>query len=380
MTRLLRSLVLTFLFCLPFCVSAQVSSPYAGKAVHLEVAERLKKEYNAKNYKVVYGMLDKDFQKHISEKELADFFNFNLADIYGSLLDLKFDNYHEPSYIFLAAFEKGKLDLTLICNPDGKISGMQWLPHKAPELVPKLNKSYLSDNPKKTWWDLKVDSIVANFMLNADNCGLSIAVLNNNEASYYNYGVTKRGTSQVPSKSTIYEIGSVSKTFTGILLAKAVSDKKVNLTDDIRKYLPGEFSNLRYKDHYIQLQHLANHTSRIPRVPLDIEQQPSYDPSNPYKNYNKDMVYAYLRRISIDTIPGTKSEYSNLGMALLGIILENVYNKSYETLVKEFVTQPLKMEHTGIKLSDEELKQFATGYDANGNEATHWDLGDLAAA
>ncbi len=373
---LLHLAIALFMALLPAFAQSQV----ADKAKHSEVAEIIKKEYNAKNYKVVYNLLDKDFQKQMNEKELSDFFKFNVYDYYGDIIKLSYVNFKNPFYTYLADLSKGKLDLVFSCNTEGKITGMQWLPHKETAPVSKINNTYLSDNAKKTFWDLKIDSIVKNYMLNADNCGLSIAMVNNGETIYYNYGQTKRGNNELPDNKTIYEIGSVSKTFTGILLGQAINDKKLNLNDDIRKYLPGDYKNLSYNNKPIEIIHLVNHTSRIPRVPMDIAQQKDYDQKNPYKNYNKEMVFNYLKTIRIDTIPGTKNEYSNLGMALLGIILEKVYDKSYEALMSEYICGPLNMPNTKLKLSDVELKKFATGYDNYGEEATHWDLGDLAAA
>ena len=356
-------------------------SQIADKNKHIEVAENIKKEYNAKNYKVLYELFDTDFKKNMTEKELCDFFKYNVNDIYGEMVSVNFLNYKENMFtLFNVELTKGKLDLTLRCTPEGKINGMQWLPHKETETVSKINKNYKSDNAKSSYWDLKVDSIVKNYMLNADNCGLSIAIINANETFYYNYGESKRGNAQLPSNKTIYEIGSVSKTFTGILLAQAVNDKKLSLNDDIRKYLPGDYKNLAYLGKSIQVVHLANHTSRLPRVPTNMDQQKNYDAKNPYKNYDKTMVFEFLKTVTIDTLPGTKSEYSNLGMALVGIILEKVYNKTYEELVAAYITGPLKMENTKINLSADQMKNFATGYNNYGEEVMHWDLGDLAPA
>jgi CubicO group peptidase (beta-lactamase class C family) len=370
-----RVLLALSVFCIHFTKAQQ-----ADKNKHIEVAENLKKEYNAKNYKVLYSFLDKDFQKQMSEKELSDFFKFNIYDYYGDIVKITYKDHKNSFHNFDVELNKGKLDLALSCNEEGKISGMQWLPHKEISPVTKINPYYLSDNAKTSFWDLKVDSIVKNYMLNADNCGLSIAIINNEETTYYNYGQTKRKSNQLPGNKTIYEIGSISKTFTGILLSQAIIDKKLSLNDDIKKYLPGDYKNLEYKGKRIEIVHLANHTSRIPRVPSDIAQQKDYDPKNPYKNYNKEMVFNYLKTITIDTLPGVKSEYSNLGMALLGIILETVYKKPYEELITEFICKPFQMPNTKLYLNTDEQKNFATGYDSYGEEVTHWDLGDLAAA
>ncbi len=226
--------------------------------------------------------------------------------------------------------------------------------------------------------DSKMDSIVKAFMDNPANCGLSIAVYQNKKITYYNYGEIKRGSKQIPSNKTIYEIGSISKTFTGILLAQAVHDLKVNTNDPVKKYLGDGFDNLAYKGKDIELVHLANHSGRVHRVPFNLAMQPNYDVNNPYKNYNKDMVFAYMKLMKPDTFPGTKSEYSNLGMGLLGIIEEKIYNKTYEELITEYICKPLGMNDTKITVTD--TARFAKGNDGEGHQVPYWDLGALNGA
>jgi len=119
------------------------------------------------------------------------------------------------------------------------------------------------------------------------------------------------------------------------------------LDDDIRKYLPSQCSKLEYKGIPITIKNLVTHTSRIPRIPENIDKQPNFDELNPYKNYDKKMVYDYLSNLKLDTLPGVKFDYSNTGTALLGIILENVYKQSYGELLNKFITTPLSMKkHT----------------------------------
>ena len=87
----------------------------------------------------------------------------------------------------------------------------------------------------------------------------------------YHYGTMDKKTMQLPDNQTIYEIGSITKTFTGTLLAQALLDKKISLDDDIRKYLPEKYPNLEYENQPILVKHLANHTSRLEGFPTDIE-------------------------------------------------------------------------------------------------------------
>lgn len=232
--------------------------------------------------------------------------------------------------------------------------------------------------PKPQLMDSKMDSIVKNFMENPANCGLSIAVYHNKKVSYYNYGTVKRGAKQLPDQKTIYEIGSISKTFTGILFAQAINDNKLGLNDAVKKHLGEGYENLNYGGKDIQLVHLANHTSRVHRVPFNLGMQDNYNESDPYKNYTKEMVFAYMKKLKPDTFPGVKNEYSNLGMGLLGIIEEKAYGKKYEELITEYITKPLQMNDTKITVTDS--TRFAKPYGFDGSEVKYWNLGDLAGA
>jgi CubicO group peptidase (beta-lactamase class C family) len=228
--------------------------------------------------------------------------------------------------------------------------------------------------------DQKIDSIVKNYLDNPANYGLSIAICRDKQVTYYNFGSLKKGVKQAPTNKTIYEIGSISKTFTGIMFAKAILDKKMNLNDPVKNYLGEDYKNLSYKGKNIELVHLANHSGRIHRIPFDLMSQPGYDMNDPYKNYSKEMVLAYMKKIMPDTFPGAKSEYSNLGMGLLGIIEEKVYDKNYEELITENICKPLLMNDTKITIPSVDTARFAKGHDADGKQVSYWDLGALLGA
>jgi CubicO group peptidase (beta-lactamase class C family) len=240
--------------------------------------------------------------------------------------------------------------------------------------------SYLSDNKKLTALDTVIENAIADFIQNPQNCGFSIAVIKDTTAYFYNYGETNHDNNVLPKQNTLYEIGSVTKTFCGILLAYAVKEGKIKLDDDIRNYLPGQYPDLKTNKHIIEIKHLANHSSGLPNVPNDLKIQPEYDSLNPYKNYSKEKLFAYLKKIRLENEPGQVCEYSNTGMALLGIILEKVYNRSFDELVKEKICNPNNMNNTGVNLTPYQLPQLCDGYDNNGNIMPHWDLGAFVAA
>lgn len=349
-------------------LSAQ-SDPYAT------VTARIVKTYNSKNDKGFYDLLSADFKSQQSEKEMSRFLQ-ELYGAYGKIQSLSFWKEKEAFRHYKTVFANGNLELLLACNAKEEIEGFSFQPY---EEIPDVKKQVASDNPKQSVLDLQVDSIVNAYLLKPENAGLSIGILKNGTTTFYHYGETRKGTGSLPSNSSIYEIGSVSKTFTGILLAKAIEEQKVKANDDIRQYLPESCKNLAYKDTPITLEQLANHTSGIPRLPENLTRQENFDEKDPYKHYTKDLLVAYLSKLKLKTVPGTVSEYSNTGMALLGVILTGVYGKSYEALVKEKIAGPLQMAHTVEELPAAELSDFCTGYDEKGRETPYWHFGDMPA-
>ena len=137
---------------------------------------------------------------------------------------------------------------------------------------------------------------------------------------------------------TIFEIGSISKVFTSLLLADAVQRGEVALTDPISKYLPASVK-VPERGRAITLQDLATHTSGLPRLP---DMNPK-DPENPYADYSVDQLYRFLSTYQLPRDVGASYEYSNLGAGLLGHILALRAGTDYESLVKSRITGPLGM-------------------------------------
>jgi CubicO group peptidase (beta-lactamase class C family) len=222
-----------------------------------------------------------------------------------------------------------------------------------------------------------IDTIVQNaaigFMKDTARVGLSIGVYKQGRMYIYHYGSTKKGKDARPANNTIYEIGSITKTFTGTLLAQALLDKKLRLEDDIRKYLPGSYPNLEYHGQPVRIAHLVNHTAGLPSfLPdrPDIFQHPQ--DSIPlllaalHKNYTKEKFFKDLHNIQLDTVPGFNYKYSNAGAQLAGFILEKVYNSSYRELVRKFILAPLKMNNTDVMVEKDKVAFLARGHSSSG--------------
>jgi serine-type D-Ala-D-Ala carboxypeptidase/endopeptidase len=224
----------------------------------------------------------------------------------------------------------------------------------------------------------RVNKLGAAFIQEKEAIGLSIGIFHNGKTGFYNFGSTQKDKPLPPNQHTVYEIGSITKTFVSYLLANAVLQHKVNLDDDIRKYLKEPFPNLEYEGHPIQLVHLANTTSLLPdwlpELPVEMK---SMAPDSAltykiklYKDLTQKDFLKALHTVKLDTIPGTRRYHSNAGAQLLAYILEEVYQQPIDKLVARFITGLNKMKNTAFVRSDK-MKNLATGYTATGKTAIY---------
>ncbi|WP_166437012.1 serine hydrolase [Niastella caeni] len=178
-----------------------------------------------------------------------------------------------------------------------------------------------------------------------------------------------------PDGNTIYEIASITKVFTSLLLADMSLKRQVNLDDPISKYLPANVQVPVKNGKPITLLHLASHSVGWPRFP-DNNDPRNLD--NPYADYTVEQLYDYISRAEFDYAPGTWFKYSNPGYGLLGHILAQVAGKPYETLVKERIGTPLGLTHTTITLTPAQKNNLAIGHTEYGAPAPNWDMPAIA--
>lgn len=357
---------------LPLSIQAQV----ADLRSHTTVKDSIIARFNRGDFEGVYALSGEGFRMWEEEnKYIASLKNVKQA---GNVLSAELSDDLGDVKVFKLVMEKMTVELTLSVNPAGQYNIFA-INRVVPYDTAYVN-SVRSDNARKSEMEISIDKAIRKYFGNKNVAGLSIGLIKDGKKSTYNYGETEKGKSELPTADTYYEIGSITKTFTGTLLAQAVLDGKINLHDDIRKYLEGEFSNLQYKDSSIKVLHLANHTARIPGLPDDFKKQSPYDSLNPYLNYTMNNFWLALHRVVIDTVPGIINEYSNYGVALLGRILENVYHSGYESLVERFITKPMKMKDTKIKMAGKDFKRFAAGHNKKGQPTSHWDIMAFAPA
>jgi CubicO group peptidase (beta-lactamase class C family) len=176
---------------------------------------------------------------------------------------------------------------------------------------------------------------------------------------------------------TVFEIGSITKTFTTAILADMVRKGEVALDDPVAKYLPPGTVVPARDGKQITLLDLATQTSGLPRMPANFSPK---DAANPYADYTPAQLYAFLKSYQLPRGIGEKYEYSNLGMGLLGHALALHAGKSYEALVTERVLAPLKMNDTRIALDKGMRTRLAPGHGPDGAVVANWDLPTLEGA
>ncbi|MBK7600246.1 MAG: serine hydrolase [Acidobacteria bacterium] len=207
--------------------------------------------------------------------------------------------------------------------------------------------------------------------------GIVVGLVDEKGTRVISYGKPSQESTQIVNGDSVFEIGSVTKVFTAILLADMVERGEVNLNDPISKYLPKSVKTPTRDGKEITLLHLSSHTSGLPRMPNNFAPK---DNQNPYADYSVEQMYAFLSGYTLPRDIGAKAEYSNYGVGLLGHILALRAGMDYETLVRTRICQPLKMDSTRIKLTPEMQARLARGHNPALKPVANWDLPTFAGA
>jgi D-alanyl-D-alanine-carboxypeptidase/D-alanyl-D-alanine-endopeptidase len=207
--------------------------------------------------------------------------------------------------------------------------------------------------------------------------GIVVGVIEPNGRRVVAYGNLAYGDPRTLDGDTIFEIGSITKVFTSLVLADMVSCKEAALDDPAAKYLPETVKMPERNGKSITLLDLSTHSSGLPRLPSNLKLK---DPCNPYSGYSVDDLYQFLSGYTLPRDPGSEFEYSNLGGGLLGHLLAYRAGTDYESLIGTRITRPLRMPDTGITLSSSMKQRMATGHNAMLAPVANWDLPTLAGA
>lgn len=189
--------------------------------------------------------------------------------------------------------------------------------------------------------------------------GIVVGILDERGSSIVGCGKLDNGTDQEVKGDTVFEIGSITKTFTGLLLQAMVERGEMKLDDPVAKYLPKSDKVPGRSGKEITLLQLATHTSGLPTSSITWIPKRA---DNPRADYTIERMYDFVSDFQLPRDPETKYEYSTVGMALLGQAIALKAGTNYESLVIDRICRPLKMDSTRITLSPQLVARFATGH------------------
>lgn len=203
--------------------------------------------------------------------------------------------------------------------------------------------------------------------------GAIVGVIYKGSRLVFSFGSKSKVEDDPPDANSVFEIGSITKTFTGVLLAEMHVKGIINYNDNVGDYLPADKVTMpSYNGVEITFKHLAAHLSGLPRLPPDIGPLEEY----PYINfYNQDM-YDFLNNYTLTKRPGSVYLYSNIGMGLLGHTLGIIYGTNYEDLLTREIFSVLGMNRSSLFLTKEQKDNLATGHDTNLAVTRSWDSND----
>lgn len=230
-----------------------------------------------------------------------------------------------------------------------------------------------------------VQALVDDFVRSGKAPGVSVAVIRDGSTRFYNAGVLSRATNAPVTEHSVHEIGSISKTFTSLLLAHAIGEGRARIDDDVRKHLPPGYDNLVRDGRPIRIADLVTTTSALQdnlpdwsgflsKVPPE---QLFAEVSKLLRGYDPARFLPDLKTVTLLDVPGRVPRHSNTASQLQGVLAERLYGQPYDALLARFVEKPLGMRAGGGPVPPALL---ATGYNSKGAEAPPLDTPAIRAA
>ena len=219
--------------------------------------------------------------------------------------------------------------------------------------------------------DTEIRKILAD-RVGAENngTGIVVGVVDANGRRIVAYGSLAKNDNRKLDGNTVFEIGSMTKVFTSLVLMDMVRRGEVALTDPISKYLPETVKAPERNGRRITLADLSTQSSGLPRLPTNLTPK---DANNPYADYTVQQMYDFLSGYKLTRDIGAEYEYSNLGVGLLGHVLTLRAGMNYEALVRSRVCDPLGLKDTRVTLTPEMKARLAIRH--NGGLAPVANLG-----
>jgi serine-type D-Ala-D-Ala carboxypeptidase/endopeptidase len=218
--------------------------------------------------------------------------------------------------------------------------------------------------------DSYMKGLIDKYVESGKTAGIALAVVDEDGTRFYNAGKLSQDSIVDIDENTIFEIGSITKVMTTIMLQHMALKGDFDVLDPLEKHLPEGVRVPEYNGNKILLKHLATHSSTLPYMPTN---GIMVDMANPFSVYTVEQLYEFLNEYELKRMPGEIYDYSNLGTGIIGHILTLRYNTSYVDLVNDVICRPLGMVDTCIDLTPEQMIRLAKGH-VGKNEVANWDL------
>jgi CubicO group peptidase (beta-lactamase class C family) len=258
--------------------------------------------------------------------------------------------------VFGAAFIALSIFLVFFTNLTFGIQEKDMAQYHQLEVDSSLSKSH----------DLHNAVVEAVLPLTKNRIGFVVASVANGHFDLTAFGSTSlRSNASIPQRDTLFEIGSVTKVFTATALAKLEQESILSLNNTVSRYVP-DTQRLAGEKAQITLRNLVTHTSGLPRMGASVF-RPSrlwniISGGNPYEGYSQSQVHEMYGKVRLQSSPGKKIEYSNLGYGLLATILCQKADTTYSNLIQNTIARPLGLKDTMVELSASQQMRMASGY------------------
>ncbi len=351
-----------------------IAQEASEQRINQAVFNKIEYHFNLQETDSIYALAGDKFKQSLSLQAFQTVMAQQLYPL-GQIQRAELKGYEDGVATYKLDFLSSPLQVVLGLDSLNKVETLLFQPY-AGDPVPEQPELPVQASGSASRVDRFVDSVALAYSRKGHTHALAIGVINAGKTSSYYYGETEKGNRRLPDEHTLFEIGSISKTFTATLLAYLAQTQQLNLDDPITQYLPDSVAtNTDLQG--ITLRHLANHTSGLPRLPDDLEASAA-NPLDPYKGYTKTHLYAFLKSYRATTPPDSLYLYSNLGFGLLGDILSTVHGKPYQESVAEIICQPLGLNNT-TEHPDPDTQYVTKVYNAKGQETPTWTYDDFTA-
>ena len=207
--------------------------------------------------------------------------------------------------------------------------------------------------------------------------GIVVGVIDSSGRRVIAYGSLAKNDNRRLDGNTVFEIGSMTKVFTSLVLMDMARRGEVALNDPISKYLPSTVKVPERNGRQITFADVSTQSSGLPRLPANMHPK---DPNNPYADYSVQQMYDFLSGYQLTRDIGSQYEYSNLAVGLLGHVLSLRAGMNYEALIRSRISDPLGMADTRITLTPGMKARLAVGHSEAAAPVANWDLPTLAGA